>query len=131
MSWKRAHWLGDEPPEGKEQKRLKRSRVPIRTRKRPNPKSKKRIKEEREYKPAARAFKAANPECMAMIPNECTEKTTDVHHIRGRAGRLLLDERFWLAVCRNCHRWIESNKKLAQDWELLAKQGEWGVCPEE
>lgn len=34
---------------------------------------------------------------------------TEVHHIRGRVGDLLLDETYWLAVSTEGHRWIHNN----------------------
>lgn len=38
----------------------------------------------------------------------------DNHHMRGRLGPLLLDERFWLAVSRPGHDWIHTNPKEAE-----------------
>lgn len=35
--------------------------------------------------------------------------STEVHHKRGRVGKLLTDVRFFLAVCRPCHFHIESD----------------------
>ncbi len=54
------------------------------------------------------------------------QATTDVHHMMGRVGfaddfarendiPLLLDERFWLAVSRSGHRWIEENPTQAKE----------------
>lgn len=54
------------------------------------------------------------------------QPTTDVHHMMGRVGfaddfarendiPLLLDERFWLAVSRSGHRWIEENPTQAKE----------------
>lgn len=40
---------------------------------------------------------------------------TDVHHKKGRLGELLTLVRYFLAVCRNCHTWIESHPKEAKD----------------
>lgn len=58
-----------------------------------------------EYGPRAAQFKRDNPTC-----NICsTDKTSDVHHVRGRTGEWLMDERFWLPVCRRCHSWIHEN----------------------
>lgn len=51
--------------------------------------------------------------------------TEDIHHIRGRAGSLLLDERGWLPVSRKGHDWIEKHRKLAQNRGWLAGPGEW------
>jgi hypothetical protein len=42
------------------------------------------------------------------------EKTTDVHHKKGRLGKLLLDTRFWLAVSRKGHKRIEVNPEWAK-----------------
>jgi hypothetical protein len=42
------------------------------------------------------------------------------HHVRGRNGELLLDERHWLPVCRNCHNWITDHGKLARQLGLSA-----------
>lgn len=39
-------------------------------------------------------------------PIGTTVYTQDVHHTNHREGKLLLDERFWLAVSREGHRWI-------------------------
>lgn len=36
-------------------------------------------------------------------------RTRDVHHRAGREGKLLLDQRYWLAVSRKGHRWIHDN----------------------
>lgn len=54
------------------------------------------------------------------------QATTDVHHKMGRVGfadqsardkdiPLLLDERFWLAVSRSGHRWIEEHPTQAKE----------------
>lgn len=60
------------------------------------------------YTAAAKAFKQRHPVCQAQLP-ACTRATTEVHHKRGRSGGNLMDEATWLAVCRNCHRWIEEH----------------------
>ncbi len=36
-----------------------------------------------------------------------------IHHMRGRIGSLLLDKRYWLPVCHECHRKIEDNRAWA------------------
>lgn len=41
-------------------------------------------------------------------------RATDVHEIRRRSqGGSILDERNLLAVCRNCHNWINNNPVVA------------------
>jgi hypothetical protein len=39
---------------------------------------------------------------------------SECHHIRGRNGELLLDERYWLPVCRKCHDWITLHGREAR-----------------
>lgn len=39
---------------------------------------------------------------------------TEVHHINGRIGALLTDERYFLAVSTAGHRWIHENVKEAR-----------------
>jgi len=39
---------------------------------------------------------------------------TEVHHINGRIGSLLTDERYFLAVSMEGHRWIHENVKEAR-----------------
>lgn len=50
---------------------------------------------------------------------------TDVHHVRGRAGSLLLDTRYWLPVSRAGHYWIDTHRNEARARGWLAKLGEW------
>ena len=54
------------------------------------------------------------------------KKVTEIHHLRGRAGRLLNDERFWLGVSRSGHCWIHANPDRARAMTSLCKVGEWG-----
>lgn len=35
--------------------------------------------------------------------------TTDVHHMKGRVGSLYLDKRFWVALSREGHKFVEEN----------------------
>jgi hypothetical protein len=36
-------------------------------------------------------------------------KPTDLHHRKGRSGKMIYKERYFLAVCRPCHTKIENN----------------------
>lgn len=76
--------------------------------------SDKRSKEERIYSGRRIIFLAGNPSCQANIPGICLRKSCEVHHKKGRVGKLFLDERFWLATCRKCHEWIEANPEKAK-----------------
>lgn len=75
-------------------------------------KSEKRIKEERIYHAKRIEFlsRKENQKC-PVFPHL---NTTDVHHMKGRVGSLYLDVRFWLAVSREGHKWIEEHPKEAK-----------------
>jgi hypothetical protein len=44
--------------------------------------------------------------------------TTEVHHMAGRIGNKLLDQKMWLAVCRPCHVFIEQHPAAAKQLGL-------------
>jgi len=48
------------------------------------------------------------------------ERATEIHHKRGRIGKMLLDERFWVAVSRTSHNWIHAHPTEARKLGLLA-----------
>ena len=84
--------------------------------------SRRRIQIER-YKLKARNWITAQKKCSGM-PG-CFQIPSEVHHTRGRQGPLLLDERFWIGVCRKCHVWIHRNPNEARSLGLLAPMGQW------
>lgn len=49
--------------------------------------------------------------------------------MRGRAGTLLIDVRFWKAVSREAHDWIQAHPVEARAEGLLCGPGEWNVAP--
>ena len=61
------------------------------------------------------------------------DEATHNHHIRGRAGTLLLDRRFFLAVSYAGDKWIHrsENRAEAQRRGWLAKDEDWGVAPDD
>ena len=75
--------------------------------------SKKMAKINAEYSVLRKEFLSEKPMCQAKVYN-CTLKSTDVHHIKGR-GKYHLDISTWLSVCRNCHNWIENNPEEARE----------------
>lgn len=70
--------------------------------------SDKRKVENEEYFKLRDKFLKENPECQAGIETICTKESEDVHHMIGR-GKELLNTKFWLSVCRNCHNFIGEN----------------------
>jgi hypothetical protein len=41
--------------------------------------------------------------------------TTDVHHKKGRTGSLYLDKRYWIALSREGHIYVEENPEWAKE----------------
>lgn len=41
--------------------------------------------------------------------------TTDIHHKRGRVGSLFLDERYWVALSREGHKYVEEHPAWAKE----------------
>jgi hypothetical protein len=66
-----------------------------------------------EYSKRRAAYLVIHSYCEAKIPG-CTTNATDIHHKAGR-GENHLKISTWLAVCRNCHRWIEENPDAAKE----------------
>lgn len=89
--------------------------------------SKKRRSECAKYGPRRRRFLVMFPACDARVLPGCRKRSEDVHHTRGRAGPLLLDERFWMPVCRHCHDWIRANVPEARARGFLCQEGQWNV----
>jgi hypothetical protein len=78
------------------------------------PVSKKRQVAMDEYSKRRIAFLALHTTCQAKMPG-CTALSTDVHHKIGRTGDNYLNMNTWLAVCRSCHSWIETNPAAAKE----------------
>jgi hypothetical protein len=43
------------------------------------------------------------------------QPTTDIHHKKGRVGSLLLDTRYWVALSREAHKFVEENPEWAKE----------------
>jgi hypothetical protein len=79
------------------------------------PRSQKRSKEEKLYSAKRVLFLLEFPMCQANIQGVCKGQATEVHHKKGRIGNDLLDETNWLALCHNCHEYIENNREFAME----------------
>lgn len=80
--------------------------------------------EQKAYRKVRNEYLSAYPMCQARLDG-CQGEATEVHHKRGRVGRLLTDARYFLAVCHSCHEWIELHpqeaKKLGFSMRRLAE----------
>lgn len=95
------------------EKLLKKLSTPKKIYSPPKKVSDKRKELNHEYISLANQFKLDNPTCAVRISG-CTKSTDDVHHRRGR-GKYLLEVSTWLAVCRNCHIYIENHPEEAKE----------------
>jgi len=72
----------------------------------------KRAKQNREYLDLRKAYFYNNPLCEVKF---CDNLATEIHHKKGRIGKLLTDTSNFLAVCRQCHQKIELNPIWAKE----------------
>lgn len=57
----------------------------------------------------------------------CRERKSDeVHHKRGRIGKLLCNVAYFVPVCMECHAWIGAYPATARAMGWLAQPGDWG-----
>jgi hypothetical protein len=93
--------------------------------------SKKRAAELRHYRTLRKMFLSTHTACEAcqLVFMRPPKKATDVHHSRGRTGRLLCMVEFFKAVCRGCHDWIGHNPRKASGLGLNAPYGQWNTIP--
>jgi hypothetical protein len=61
----------------------------------------------------------------ALRERRADNRLTEVHHVRGRSGGLLLDRRWWLAVSAAGHDWVHTHPAEAAERGWLAGMGEW------
>lgn len=83
--------------------------------------SEKRQGENKVYSTLRKVFLESHPTCQAQLPR-CTGKANQIHHKKGKIGKLYLDIWHFLAICDNCHKWIELNPTLAQELGLSEKR---------
>ena len=67
------------------------------------------------YNAKAAAFLSAHPRC-AVYRSKPSE---EIHHVCGRVGARLMDERHWLAVSRRGHVWIHDHPEAARQRGFL------------
>lgn len=78
------------------------------------------------YKKARVDYLESHPVCEVKLPDcliptiDCDNSGLQVHHRRGRIGDLMWDKRYFLAVCHNCHRYLEDHPEQAKanGWSL-------------
>ena len=74
--------------------------------------SDKRKVENKEYLKVSKEFLESIIFCQLK---DCKGLATEVHHKKGRIGKLLTDIKYFLGVCRECHNKIELNPIWAKE----------------
>lgn len=94
--------------------------------------SSKRAAQLKEYSKLRKEFLAANPFCQVWMDENPEyaavsplsnmgisywedNRATDVHHMKKRVGKMLLDTRYWMAVSRTAHQRIHQFPKWARE----------------
>jgi hypothetical protein len=72
-----------------------------------------------DYRKVRDKFMSEHPMCEF---NGCESKATDLHHKKGKVGDLLTDTRYFSALCRTHHSYIELHPILAQELGLSVKR---------
>ena len=75
--------------------------------------SKKMASKLHEYRKLRLAFLQEHKYCQIAL-DCCTVSATDVHH-KMRRGKHINDVTTWMAVCRNCHSYIETHASMARE----------------
>ena len=89
---------------GKTDSNTKKSTIP--------PKSAKQLQRDIQYAQLRKVWIKDHAACAAKLTG-CTAIATQVHHMQGREGPLLLDVAKWLPVCHRCHTWITEHSAEA------------------
>jgi hypothetical protein len=78
----------------------------------------KRSKENQEYLKLRDEYLIAYTACEV---EDCHNKSTQIHHMKGRENDLLLDVKYFLAVCFDCHEKItkDSNWAISKGYSIL------------
>ena len=84
--------------------------------------SKKREGEARQYAKCKKVFLREHPNC-ARCGTWKGFAVRDLHHWAKRAGKLYLEEKLWMMLCRECHDWVHRNEQQAQKDGWLAPRG--------
>ena len=104
-----------------------------------SPASKKRAKQNREYSVKRKLFLQAHPYCqwwleMRSLPESRALEfgcppSNDIHHRAGRIGKLLIEERYWMAVSRAGHLWIHQHPKESESLGFIIRLRTDGTNP--
>lgn len=93
--------------------RLDKIAKPLNPKKPINAISKKTRQKVAKYSELRLVFLSEYPLCQCR-GQHCSSIATEVHHSKGR-GKYLLDTSTYIALCHNCHVWVEMHPKEAKE----------------
>jgi len=77
--------------------------------------SSKQLERLKAYKKARKEYLLDHADCEARIPSVCLGNASQIHHKSGRIGDLLINKLYFLAVCSECHNYIEIRPAFAKE----------------
>lgn len=99
---------------------VKQSNLTSKVKKRLPSRSLKRKVQDVEYSKLRKQFLLDYPMCQAHLPG-CLQVSSEVHHKKGR-GKYYLDVSTWIALCHNCHVFIELHPDFAKEHNYSQKR---------
>lgn len=82
----------------------------------------KRAEELRLYYIARAEHMKEFPECQLKVDEHCTVVATELHHQKGREGKLLLEKKFFRSGCKPCHdRITEKSKQAIENGQSVSR----------
>ncbi len=85
--------------------------------------SDKRAAQNRLYATRRREYMDAHPRC----ENDCGRPPEQLHHRRGRNAGLLIDARYFCALCNVCHDRVHAEPSWARANGLLSSASDWNT----
>lgn len=65
--------------------------------------------------------------CVPLFGAKHPARATEVHHTRGRVGKLLCQSENFKALCVGCHSFCHSHPAIARSAGLICPVGQWNV----
>jgi hypothetical protein len=79
-----------------------------------------KARESRRYWRLRLAYLENIPICeFEMAGLKCSERSTEIHHMKGQHHKIMNDTRYWFPVCAEHHAWIEDHKRDARKMGLI------------
>jgi len=67
--------------------------------------------------------------CVPLFGSKYPAPATELHHTRGRVGKLLCQSENFKALCAGCHAFCHNHPAIARSAGLLCAVGKWNSAP--